>query len=780
MPVHVHDVFSPGLHTVARVIAEATLALSDDELAAVITILPEVSSDIGRLREVAAALVAGESMAGLLSDEEILERAARWIAALSAKAPVVVIADDLDSASPSVLHVIGQLATLSMPKRVLVVGSIRSPFEPTSPHLARLTATLDELGCIERIALPPLDECEIDELLKRMRVAPRGSLVGRLQELTAGNPFLLAELLSMGPLERVVSEWSSPPRVRDLARKRTAELGRATAEILKHASLFERDFTVDLVAETAGASVGTTAVLIDRAVEAHILQPSTIHSYRFAHQLFRHALAADLSADQRATGHRRIAQALERREASPALLAAHWSAASGADVPAKVFANARAAGRESLRILEPSEAVCWFELARANLCDEADRGSVLVEFAEAQQFAGDPGCIATLQEAVCVALATNDDALTLQIVRTTTPGWSTLPGVGSSETQRLLARALDIVDDAATRSRILARLAVDLGLTDPIAGERAAEESLCLARESQDRTALLDSLLRRASFSLTPHSLDMRRCALREVLDLSSRATDVVTRYFALSSSVVASIQGGDIGEADAASAEADMLAAHYDLAPLQWSTMARRAWRTGLEGSLEHAEDLICEAWDYGDQHGVSHAPDSARLQRGMLRWQQDRVIEVLPTARSTYNEVGARFPGVALIVARALAEDRERHDEARVLLSDIAENGFEKLPFGTFWSSALVVTAETACMLELPDVCETIRDLLLPFTDQVAFTGLWVVAPIAYGVGVASIGCDDRRASQHFDRAAHLADRMHAPVLAARAREPRLAAHG
>ena len=66
-------------------------------------------------------------MDGLYRDEDVLRDAARWIAALSAKAPVVLILDDLDSASTSVLHVIGQLATLSMPKRVLVVGERPSP-----------------------------------------------------------------------------------------------------------------------------------------------------------------------------------------------------------------------------------------------------------------------------------------------------------------------------------------------------------------------------------------------------------------------------------------------------------------------------------------------------------------------------------------------------------------------------------------------------------------------------------------------------------------------------
>jgi DNA-binding SARP family transcriptional activator len=772
LPIHVHDVFSPALHTFARVIAEATMGLSDHELSAVLASLPDVSAGVAQVRAVTSALVAGESIAGLIRDEEVLRGAARWIAALSAKAPVVVVVDDLDGAGTSVLHVIGQLASASMPKRVLVIGSVRAPVERTSPQLARLTAALERLGCVDHIALPPLDEGDIDELLKRMRVAPRAALVGRLQELTAGNPLLLAELLSIGPPERVVGEWTAPPRVRDLVRKRTAELGRATAEILKHASLFERDFTVELLAETAGTSLGTTATLIDRAVDAHVLQPSTIRSYRFAHQLFRDALVTDLSADQRAEGHRRIADSLERHHASPAFLAAHWSAASGADVAAKVVTHARAAGRESMNALEPGQAVSWFELALEHLTEDADRGALLAVLAEAQQFAGDPRCIATLQEAVCIALATSDDALVLQIVRVTTPGWSTLPGVASADTQQLLARALEIVDDPSTRSRILARLAVDLSLKDGAAAERTANEAVALARASGDRTAVLESLMRRASFSLTPHSLETRRSVLREVLDLSSRATDVATRYFALSANVVAAIQAGDLPEAEASTAEADTIAAHYELAPLRWSAIARRAWRAGLQGRLDRAEQLILDASAYGDRHGISHAPESARLQRAMLRWQQDRVPELVPAARAAYDNYVAHFPGLALLLARALAEDPASHAEARALVSGIADDAFARLPFGTFWSSALVVTAETACMLELPEVAATIRDLLAPFVDQVAFTGLWVAAPIAYGVGIASVACGDPRAAGFLEQAANLADGLHAPILAARAR--------
>ena len=111
LPIHVHDVFTPALHMLARVIAEASLGLSDEELTTVIGTLPDADYDLARgPRRSRSALVAGEPMDGILTDEEVLERGARWIAGLSAKAPVVLIADDLDSARTSVLHVIGQLA----------------------------------------------------------------------------------------------------------------------------------------------------------------------------------------------------------------------------------------------------------------------------------------------------------------------------------------------------------------------------------------------------------------------------------------------------------------------------------------------------------------------------------------------------------------------------------------------------------------------------------------------------------------------------------------------
>jgi len=753
------------------VLADANLRLSDAEMQEIMERVPDLTAPVARVREVASAFVAGGISNSTFPDERSLRHVAPWIGALSGKAPVVIVVDDLSTVGSSFMRVVWQLSTLPSPKRVLVIGSARTPFNEAawSSALPRALRALDRRGLLRHLPLTALEPANVGELIERMYVIPRAELVNPLYELTGGNPYMLAEILSLGSPEQVVQHWSSPPRVRDVARQRTAELGRATAELLSRVSLFESDFTVEAITNAFGISPGTVATLVDRAVAAHVLQPSTLDSYCFCHQLFRHALVADLSATERADGHRNIARALEQLGAPPAQLATHWSAASGPDVPAKVSRNAWAAGQASMRLFEPSAAADWFELALQYLPDDSRRGALLVQLAEAQQLAGDPRSHATLQEAVQLALTTNDDQLTLEIVRRSSAGWVYLLTPGGAQ---LLARALEVADDDATRARILARQAADRSVADPPAAERIVDEAVAVARRSNDTAALAEALLRRMSVSLSPHSLAARQRALPELLEASAKSPDVATRYFALSAAVVSAIQTGDLAEVQHWSAQADAISTSYHLAPIRWSAMTRRAWRAGLAGRLERAEELIEAARDYGIASAIAGAEETFRMQRGLLRWQQDRMLEALPAARVMFDGYQASMPGIALVLARALAADENHHDEARALLGEYADNSFGQLRRGTFWSSLLVLSAETAHLLEFPEAGRVIRDLLAPFADQVAFSGSWVTAPVAYGVGIAMLACDDPDADQHLRRAVDIATRLEAPVLVTRAR--------
>src|SRR5262249_28023527 len=159
---------------------------------------------------------------------------------------------------------------------------------------------------------------------------------------------------------------------------------------------------------------------------------------------------------------------------------------------------------------------------------------------------------------------------------------------------------------------------------------------------------------------------------------------------------------------------------------------MARRAWRVGLAGDLDLADKLIEDARTYGEKCAIIGSAETAVVQRGELRWLQGRLSEMLDLARGAFDAGAGGYPGLALVFVRVLCECGE-HDKARALMAEIGRDRFEALRRGPFWSSALVITAESALMLGLPEVSRTVRDLLAPFADQVAFTGTWVTAPIA-----------------------------------------------
>ncbi len=772
LPLQVNHLWESTLHALARAMAEATVAVSDEDLLFIMRDLPEIPQDIEFLRGISRALISGEDIDASLSDADILNNGARWLAALSAKAPVVILVDDFDTAGTPLTHIVAKLVSISTPKRVLVLGSARGPIDSTSPQVAQLISGMTELGLAESIALAPLTFDDIDALLARMRVAPRDRIVERLAALTGGHPLLLAEILSSGPVERVIDEWAAPPRVADVIRRRTAELGQATADVLRAASLFDADFSVALLADVMEASEATVARLLDRAVEAHVIQPTSGRSYRFAHRTYSQTLAGDLGDERRAQGHRRIATLLEARgETTPAVLAAHWARASGPDAPAKCALYARAAAQDAMALSEPHSAVRWLEIAAPHV-DANEDVTFLVELAEAQQLAGDPRGVKNLSEAVAIALERDDDTLTLQILRARLPAWSTLPGVAREETRHFLTRALMVAEDDATLSRVNSWLASEISLEFPEESVHVMERAIAFARASGDYDALTDCLMRFAATAGAPHVLAVRRAAIAELLEIV-RPLDVTTRYFALSTLAIAAIQSGDLREADAAIAESDAIAKQYDLGSVRWSRLTRRAWRTALAGDLAEAERRINAAARFGDECGISAARESALLQSGLLLWQQGRLSDRTELMRVNQPHVVEIFPAIGLVLARALAETEDGRDEARAIVLPFTENRFADVRAATFWSSVLMFTAETALLADIPEASAQIRDLLLPFADQVAHTGMWVTGPIAYGVAVACRGCDDPRADAFFEVAVDIADRLRAPLLAAKARE-------
>ena len=405
---------------------------------------------------------------------------------------MVVLVDDIDGASPTLLHVIGQLLNVEV-KRVLVVASAGGQIAGAAGSLRRLVGEFERRGAVDVVALGPLGDDDIRELVERLGIElgrRRRIAQEQLLELTSGSPFLLAELLSTGQPERLGDEWAVPPRVRDVVLRRLDALGRATGEALKAASVFEQEFTVPLLSDILQLPGSATVTVITRAVDAQVLQPGGLHTYRFAHQLARRTIAESLDPADRAAAHRRAAIAIERAgDASAADLAFHWSRADGPDANAKTIEYAWRAGDEAKRLLEPANAVQWYEVALSRVANGTERGALLVALAEAQYLSGDPEFARTLRDAASNAVERDDPEMLVRVATLSSPAWTMLPGLVDSDVLPLLERALAAAPDDASRSKVLVRLATERALRDPVDAEALSLEAITIARRSESPDA---------------------------------------------------------------------------------------------------------------------------------------------------------------------------------------------------------------------------------------------------------------------------------------------------
>jgi DNA-binding SARP family transcriptional activator len=757
VPVDVHESMYSSVVALVHSLAAAARRLSHDELDALLRVVPDFAEVLG---------------ASLPPQEALMGRSAGWLAALSAKAPVVVLIDDIDGANPTLLHVIGQLLDAAV-KRSLVVVSTGGQIARSAGSFQRLVTEFERRGMVDTIALGPLSDDDIRQLVDRLGIEPgRRQRVAyeQLVDLTSGSPFLLAELLSTGQPERLGDEWAVPPRVRDVVLARLDALGRATGEALQAASVFEREFTVPLLSEILELPASATTTIISRAVDAQMLHSGGLHTYRFAHQLARRTIAESLDPAERAAAHRRAAMAIERAgTASAADLAFHWSQADGPDASNKTIEYARQAGDEAKRLLEPANAAQWYEIA-LSLVDEGEaRGALLVALAEAQYLAGDPEFARTLRGAASDAVERGDPEMLVRVATLSSPAWTMLPGLVDGDVLALLERALELAPDDAGRSKVLVRLATERALRDPLDAEVLSLEAITLARRSGSPEALVDALIRHSSMAQAPSSATRRRAEVDEALQLAETLHDDFARYYLAGAGMIAALQVADMAGCEQYIAVADAISRRNSLPPLVWTQRARRAWRFGLAGRLDDAERLIRIARDYGLANGMPHAEYVGLLQLAQLRWHQRRTSSIVSRVRDA-DAFFERFPGLNHVLIRALAVDEANRPDARRRLRALAANKFEDMPQNTFWATLLVLSAESAWILEMPDVAEMLRPMFDSCVDQVAFNGMWVAAPLAHGAAFASAALGAADADDLFELAIDVADRLDSPFLRAR----------
>jgi class 3 adenylate cyclase/tetratricopeptide (TPR) repeat protein len=332
--------------------------------------------------------------ARLDKDEErfrLLDSVSQFLIALSQRAPLVLVFDDLHWADRGTVGMLNHVAHFAGANPILLIAVYRDAEVGNTHPLSGAVAAMRRLTNTERIQLKGLDAGEVAVLLGTIanQDAP-DALVMAIGAETGGNPFFIREvllhLMEEGKIFRDGCEWVTainvaelkiPEGVREVVNKRIGRLSDDASRLLTVGAAFKGAFSFEVAAAVAELDESSALAAVDEALEAQLLRSgANSDSLDFTHALIRHTLYSGMNSARRVRLHRKIAEAMERtwgariREHAAEIAYQFWRGASSsggdrgvdysiaaADQAEAAYAHDEALGfiRIALDLLPPSD-----------------------------------------------------------------------------------------------------------------------------------------------------------------------------------------------------------------------------------------------------------------------------------------------------------------------------------------------------------------------------------------------------------------------------------------
>jgi predicted ATPase len=264
----------------------------------------------------------------------------RFLANVAGPSGVLLTLDDLQWAGADALDLLSSLARSDPERPLRILGAYRSTEAPAGAPLAEALADLAREELVTLVDVPPLEPAEAAELLDvalrsvvgANAAEPDAELVERVLRRTGGIPFFLLSCARGLPGEqpRLTPDERAPDtvpwEVAHTIRQRIAALPPCSQELLCLAAIVDRSIPGALLAQVTRWPEDELLLALAAASHAGLLVEETDDLYRFAHDLIREVVEADLHGRQRKTLHRRVAEALERHSGGLAVeqLAYHY------------------------------------------------------------------------------------------------------------------------------------------------------------------------------------------------------------------------------------------------------------------------------------------------------------------------------------------------------------------------------------------------------------------------------------------------------------------------
>jgi tetratricopeptide (TPR) repeat protein len=330
----------------------------------------------------------------------LFNAALTFLTGLAARAPVVMLVDDLHAADQTSLRLFHYLVRQTQTAPIILLATYRTdiPVTLTSPFNVLLNALYRE-GIGETLNLMPLPEDAVGTIMAHILGGEADhDLVRAVFRIIEGNPFFAQEitrtLLRSGHVEedkgqrrlKPGAELRVPAGLKELLRERLARFGSPVEAALTAGAVIGREFSFEVLRGVTALPDDQLLDSLDIALGGHLLEEAG-SGYRFRHSLIRRALYDSLSQPRRAGLHTQTAEAIEAlygqrpQGLAPHIesLAFHYDLSDRRDhaLPYLLQAGQRAAGLYAFEV-----AVDYFERALAlmdelNLADPAPRWTIL-------------------------------------------------------------------------------------------------------------------------------------------------------------------------------------------------------------------------------------------------------------------------------------------------------------------------------------------------------------------------------------------------------------------
>jgi hypothetical protein len=652
--------------------------------------------------------------------------------------PTVLVVDDLHWCDPSSLellrHVLGRLAG----GRLLVVVTYRDD-GPEGGRFSEVIGDLCRLEGCRSLAVGPLAEVEIAELVERRRLPVSRDLVAVLLERSGGNAFYLQQILAAtGDDQEGFDQAGVPATVSELVRHRVAGLPDDARQAIGVAAVLGSSIdgaVLDQAVRDAEGNPAAVDVLVDRG----FLVEGDGRQVAFAHEIVREAVYGHLTRRRRRHLHLMAASTLAASGDSVEHITAVAHHHLAADDPTRaretfdaLVEAARGAGQvrayeQAARVLEQAEAL----VDRFGLGDES-RAVTSLRLGAARRRAGfnvdgADGARVPLERAVELARSLDrHDVFAEAVYELVGHGWrGAAVDLADGERVDLLEEAVEVAPtaDIDLVVGLLVALARTCLLADRLdRGARAAIEAMAAATASGRPDLTLRAIEVQRLVEPGPDAAPVRLAATAALVGSTDglRPSQVARLHeWRLADAL-------ELGDRSAFDREWDGLAraaAALDRPHWRWVAATWQATTAALAGDADGADRVALEALE-----GVDGPDQLARMlafgiQHVGFRLHQGRgaeVVDILRAGVAASPEVAAMRAALALALAQA-----GEGQEASGLMAALTADRFAAVPRDIGWSTALALLAATTLVLADRSTAAALVPRLDPYRERFAVVG-------------------------------------------------------